>query len=113
MLLYEKTKLECLEICYSCIDRDIVGKRFIDYETSFEQAFLYDYPKLSGVEKALWCFTLISRFARSGMITNPNGILENETRKNLAMIKNLSSKERISISSHFFDDAKEAELSRR
>lgn len=109
MLLYEKTKLECLEICYSCIDRDIVGKRFIDYETSFEQAFLYDYPKLSGVEKALWCFTLISRFARSGMITNPNGILENETRKNLAMIKNLSSNERISISSHFFDDAKEAE----
>ena len=61
MLLYEKTKLECLEICYSCIDRDIVGKRFIDYETSFEQAFLYDYPKLSGVEKALWRFTLISR----------------------------------------------------
>lgn len=109
MLSYEKTKLKCLEICYSCIDRDISGKRFVNYETSFEQVFLYDYPKCTDIEKALWCFTLISRFARSGMLTNPNGILEGETRKNLEMIKSIPSKERALIPSQFFDDAEEAE----
>lgn len=109
MLSYEKTKLKCLEICYSCIDRDISEKRFVNYETSFEQVFLYDYPKCTDIEKALWCFTLISRFARSGMLTNPNGILEGETRKNLEMIKSIPSEERALIPSQFFDDAEEAE----
>lgn len=109
MLSYEKTKLECLEICYSCIDRDISENRFINYETSFEQALLYDYPKRSDIEKALWCFTLISRFARSGMITSPHGVLERKTRKSLEMVKSLSSKEKEAMPSQFFDDAKEAE----
>lgn len=109
MLSYEKTKLKCLEICYSCIDRDISGNRFDNYETSFEQVFLYDYPKCTDIEKALWCFTLISRFARSGMLTNPNGILEGETRKNLEMVKSISSEERNLMPSQFFDDAEEAE----
>lgn len=109
MLSYEKTKLKCLEICYSCIDRDISGNRFVNYETSFEQVFLYDYPRCTDIEKALWCFTLISRFARSGMLTNPNGILEVETRKNLEMVKSIPSEERTLIPSQFFDDADEAE----
>lgn len=109
MLSYEKTKLECLEICYSCVDRDISVNRFINYETSFEQAFLYDYPKCSDVEKALWCFTLIARFARSGMLTCPNGVLESETRKSLEMVRNLSLKEKDSMPSKFFEDAEETE----
>lgn len=109
MFSYEGIKLKCLEICYSCVDRDISANRFINYETSFEQAFFYDYPKCTDVEKALWCFTLITRFARSGMLTNPNGILEGETRKNLEMIKSIPSEERALIPSQFFDDAEEAE----
>lgn len=109
MFSYEKIKLECLEICYSCIDRDIVGERFVNYEASFEQVFLYDYPKLSNIEKAIWCFTLIIHFARSGMLTNPSGVLENETRKCIGMVKKLSSKEKSSLPSRFFDEAEEAE----
>ena len=109
MFLYEKTKLDCLEICYSCVDRDISGNQFINYEISFEQAFLYDYPQRSDVEKALWCFTLITRFARSGMHTDPNGVLENETRKYLKIVKNFSSQKKASMPSQFFDDAEEAE----
>ena len=109
MLSYSITKLKCLEICYSCVDRDISGNRFVNYETSFEQVFLYDYPRCTDIEKALWCFTLISRFARSGMLTNPNGILEVETRKNLEMVRAISADERASIPSQFFIDADEAE----
>lgn len=109
MFSYEKIKLECLETCYSCIDRDIVGDRFVNYETSFEQVFLYDYPKLSNIEKAIWCFTLIIHFARSGMVTMPNGTLEIETRSNLMKTKLLSTSERAVLPSQFFDDAKEAE----
>ena len=43
------------------------------------------------------------------MLTNPNGILEGETRKNLEMVKNIPSEERTLIPSQFFDDAEEAE----
>ncbi len=109
MFSYEGVKLKCLEICYSCVDRDISGNRFINYETSFEQAFLYDYPQCTDMEKALWCFTLISRFARSGMLTNPNGILESETRKKLEMVRSISAEERAFMPSQFFTDAEEAE----
>jgi hypothetical protein len=43
------------------------------------------------------------------MLTNPNGILEGETRKNLEMIKSIPSEERALIPSQFVDDAEEAE----
>ena len=48
-------------------------------------------------------------FARSGMLTNPSGVLENETRKCIGMVKKLSSKEKSSFPSRFFDEAEEAE----
>ena len=47
-----------MDICYGCVDRDIVGNRFIDYETSFGEAFTYNYPWLKLIEKNIWCFTL-------------------------------------------------------
>lgn len=47
---------------------------FIDYETSFEKAFTYNYPWLDFIEKNIWCFTLTIRFARCRM-------LEEETRE--------------------------------
>lgn len=43
------------------------------------------------------------------MLTNPNGILEGETRKNLEMVRSISSEERNLMPSQFFDDAEEAE----
>ena len=55
---YNQIKLECMDICYGCVDRDIIGNRFIDYETSFGEAFTYNYPWLELIEKNIWCFTL-------------------------------------------------------
>jgi hypothetical protein len=43
------------------------------------------------------------------MLTNPNGILEGETRKNLEMVNSIPPEERTLIPSQFFDDAEEAE----
>lgn len=74
MKSYNQIKLECMDICYGCVDRDIVGNRFIDYETSLSEAFTYDYPRCSQLEKVIWCFTLTIRLARCGM-------LEEETRE--------------------------------
>lgn len=39
MKLYNQIKLECIDICYGCIDRDIVCNMFIDYETSSNNFF--------------------------------------------------------------------------
>lgn len=81
-------KYQCLDYFYGSIDRMIVINRFLSYEKSFEEVFVYDFPKLSDLEKAVWCFTMIIRFSRSGMILVKNGSLEKNTLKSLSFLKN-------------------------
>lgn len=109
MKSYNQIKLECMDICYGCIDRDIVGNRFIDYETSLGEAFTYDYPQCSYLEKAIWCFTLIIRFARCGMLTKKEGFLEEETRKFVKKIRSLSKSEKDTLPAELFTDLLEVE----
>lgn len=109
MKSYNTIKLECMDICYFCIDRDIVGNRFIDYEKSFNQAFTYDYPKCSQLEKAIWCFTLTIRFARCGMLTKKEGVLEKETREFVKRIHSLSKCEKDTLPPELFTDLLEVE----
>ena len=109
MKSYNQIKLECMDICYGSIDRDIVGNRFIDYETSFSEAFTYDYPRCSQLEKAIWCFTLIIRFARCGMLTTKEGVLEKETRKFVEKINSLSECEKSVLPPELFTDLSEVE----
>ena len=109
MKSYNQIKLECMDICYFCIDRDIVGNRFIDYETSLSEAFTYDYPRCSQLEKAIWCFTLTIRFARCGMLMTKDGILEEETRKFVEKINSLSMCEKDSLLPEIFTDLSEVE----
>ncbi len=102
MKSYNQIKLECMDICYGCIDRDIVGNRFIDYETSLSEAFTYDYPRCNQLEKAVWCFTLTIRLARCGM-------LEEETRKFVKKIRSLSKSEKDTLPAELFTDLLEVE----
>lgn len=109
MKSYNEIRLECMDICYLCIDRDIVGKSFRDYETSLGYAFTYDYPPLNSLDKAIWCFTLIIRFARSGMIISKNGTLEQETRIFIEKIHSLSPSEKDGLPDELFTDLSEVE----
>ena len=109
MKYYNQIKLECMNICYACIDRDIVGNIFIDYETSFSQAFTYDYPRCSQLEKAIWCFTLTIRLARCGMLMAKGGVLEEETRKFVKKIHSLSKCEKDTLPPELFTDLLEVE----
>lgn len=85
-----KIKLECIDLFYSCVDRDISGNRFEDYETSFEQVFVYDYPFISNIEKAVWCLTMVIRFARSGLLLCENASLEQETKKAIEFLEKVN-----------------------
>lgn len=85
-----EVKLECMDSFYSCIDRDICSDRFEDYETSFAQVFVNEFPFISDIEKVIWCFTMVIRFARSGMLLCKNGILEEETLKSIDFMKKTS-----------------------
>ena len=109
MKSYNQIKLECMDICYGCVDRDIVCNIFIDYEISFEQAFTYNYPWLELIEKNIWCFTLIIRFARCGMLTKKEGFLEEETRKFVKKIRSLSKSEKDTLPAELFTDLLEVE----
>lgn len=109
MKTYTEIKLNCMDIFYSCIDRDVVSERFIDYETSFEQVFVYDYPKKEHIEKIIWCFTLVIRFSRCGMLLKENGKLYEETLKNINYIKSLPTQKAHELPSELFDDLKEVE----
>ena len=109
MKSYNQIKLECMDICYGCIDRDIVGNRFIDYETSLSKAFTYDYPRCNQLEKAVWCFTLTIRLARCGMLMTKGGILEEETRKFVKKIRSLSKSEKDTLPAGLFTDLLEVE----
>jgi len=109
MKSYNQIRLECMDICYGCVDRDIVGKRFIDYEISFEQAFTYNYPWLELIEQNIWCFTLIIRFTRCGMLTKKEGVLEKETRMFVEKIHSLSQCEKDNLPPELFTDLSEVE----
>lgn len=109
MKSYNQIKLECMDICYGCVDRDIVGNRFIDYETSFEEAFTYDYPRCNQLERMIWCFTLIIRFARCGMLITQNGVLEEETKEFIKRIHSLSKCEKDTLPPELFIDLLEVE----
>lgn len=85
-----KIKLSCMDLFYRCVDTDLSVNLFKDYETSFGQVFVYDFPNLSDIEKAIWSFTMVIRFARSGMLLHKNGDLERETLKSLDFVKNNS-----------------------
>lgn len=109
MKSYNQIKLECMDICYGCIDRDIVGNRFIDYETSFSEAFTYDYPRCSQLEKVIWCFTLTIRLARCGMFMTKDGILEEETREFIKRMHSLSKNEKDTLPPELLTDLLEVE----
>lgn len=109
MKSYNQIKLECMDICYACIDRDIVGNIFIDYETSFDQAFTYDYPRCNQLEKAIWCFTLTIRLARCGMLMTKGGVLEEETRKFVKRMHSLPKCEKDTLPTELFTDLLEVE----
>lgn len=75
----------------------------------FSEAFTYDYPPLSTLEKAVWCFTLIIRFAKCGMLTSKNGFLEQETRIFIEKIHSLSLSEKDTLPPELFEDLSEVE----
>lgn len=82
-----KIKLECMDLFYRCVDTDVAINLFRNYETSFEQVFAYDFQNLSDIEKTIWSFTMVIRFARSGILLHKNGNLEKETLKSIDYIK--------------------------
>ena len=97
-------KLKCMDFFYGYIDSDIHCKRFIDYEVSACQLFVYDYPRLDDLEKIIWCFTIVVRFARCGMRLTSDAALETETLKNIKLFEDigidkydLSPKDRLQI----------------
>lgn len=77
----KEIKLKCMDLFYFYVDVDIASGDFVDYEISFAKLYTYDFYRLSEIEKAVLCFTIIIRFARSGMLLRQYSDIELETRK--------------------------------
>lgn len=69
------------------VDVDVASGYFVDYEISFAKLYTYDFRKLSEIEKAVLCFTIIIRFARSGMVLRTHSDIELETYKAIEYVK--------------------------
>lgn len=72
---------------YLYVDIDISSNSFVDYEMSFAKLCTYDFNRLSDIEKAVLCFTVVIRFARCGMVLKRNGNLWCETIKAVDYVK--------------------------
>lgn len=83
----KEIKLKCRDLFYFYIDVDIASGYFVDYELSFAKLYTYDFRKLSEIEKAVLCFTIIIRFARSGMVLRTHSDIELETYKAIEYVK--------------------------
>ena len=93
-----------------CIDNDIGINSFIDYETSFEQVFTYEYRCLSNLEKTIWCFTMVIRFARSSLpLLSKEGCIYQESVKHINHIKSMSPQEITALPPELLEDLEEVE----
>ena len=61
------------------------------------------------LERMIWCFTLIIRFARCGMLITQNGVLEEETKEFIKRIHSLSKCEKDTLPPELFIDLLEVE----
>lgn len=77
----KEIKLKCMDLFYFYVDVDIASGLFKDYEISFAKLYTYDFNRLSEIEKTVLCFTIIIRFARSGMVLRQHSDIELETLK--------------------------------
>lgn len=82
-----KIKLECMDLFYFYVDVDISSNSFVDYEISFAKLYTYDFYRMSDIEKAVLCFTIVIRFARCGMLLSRNSDIEQETIKAIGYVK--------------------------
>jgi len=82
-----KIKLECMDLFYFYVDVDISSNSFVDYEISFAKLYTYDFYRMSDIEKAVLCFTIVIRFARCGMLLSRNSDIEQETIKAIDYVK--------------------------
>lgn len=83
----KEIKLKCMDLFYFYVDVDIASSYFVDYEISFAKLYTYNFRELSEIEKAVLCFTIIIRFARSGMVLRTHSDIELETYKAIEYVK--------------------------
>lgn len=76
-----------MDLFYFYVDVDIASGDFVDYEISFAKLYTYNFRELSEIEKAVLCFMIIIRFARSGMVLRTHSDIELETYKAIEYVK--------------------------
>ena len=76
-----------MDLFYFYVDVDIASGDFVDYEISFAKLYTYNFRELSEIEKAVLCFTIIIRFAKSGMVLRTHSDIELETYKAIEYVE--------------------------